>query len=138
MLNNLFTKKNSAIVEENELPSIASWANEKISENPLAIDVYQTSKNIIIKSDLPGILPEDLKISLHNDLLTIKCQREENLSISEKDYFYKECIVGSFSRSIILPAEVDNHRVEAALENGVLTITLHRSNENSIEIKTKK
>ena len=74
---------------------------------------------------------------MHNDLLTIKCKKEEDLTIKEEDYFYKECRFGSFSRSIILPSEVDNHRVDAELENGVLIITLHKINPNKIEIKTK-
>jgi len=138
MLNNLFTKKNQALVDENDYPSISEWAGEKDLESQLAIDVYQTPTEIIIKSALAGIGPENLKISLHNDLLTIKCKKEEDTSIKEEDYFYKECYFGSFSRSIILPAEVDNHRVDAVLENGLLTITLHKINSDQIEIRTKE
>ena len=138
MLNNLFTKKNQALIDENDYPSISEWAGEKDLENQLAIDVYQTPAEIIIKSALAGVSPENLKISLHNDLLTIKCKKEEDYNIKEEDYFYKECYFGSFSRSIILPAEVDNHRVDAVLENGLLTITLHKINFDQIKIKTKE
>lgn len=138
MLNNLFSKKNQALVDENDYPSISEWASEKDLENQLAIDVYQTPKEIIIKSAMAGVSPEDLKISLHNDLLTIKCKKIENTDIKEDDYFYKECYFGSFSRSIILPAEVDNHRVDAILENGLLTITLHKIHDNQIEVRTKE
>jgi Molecular chaperone (small heat shock protein) len=138
MLNNLFTKKNEALVEENEYPSITEWAGEKDLENQLALDVYQTPTEIIIKADIAGVKPEDLKISLHNDLLTIKCHKKENSSIKEEDYFYKECYYGSFSRSIILPAEVDNHKVDAALENGVLIITLHKTDSSQIKIRTNE
>ena len=138
MLNNLFAKKNQALIDENEYPSISEWAGEKDLENQLALDVYQTPNEIVIKADIAGVKPEDLKISLHNDLLTIKCKRGENTTISEEDYFYKECAVGSFSRSIILPSEVDNHQVDAELENGVLIITLHKINSNQIKVRTKK
>ena len=137
MLNNLFNKKNQALVDENDYPSISQWAEEKNLEGQLAIDVYQTPKEIIIKSTIAGVKPEELKISLHNDLLSIKGRRTENFDINEEDYFYKECYWGSFSRSIILPAEVDNRQVDAVLENGVLTITLHKINSNKIEIETK-
>jgi HSP20 family protein len=138
MLNNLFTKKSQALVNENDYPSISEWAGEKYLENQLAINVYQTPKEIIIKSAIAGVKPEDLKISLHNDLLTIKGHRIEDKSIKEEDYFYKECDFGSFSRSIILPAEVDNQKVDATLENGMLIITLHKTNPNKIEVRAKE
>jgi len=137
MLNNLFLKKNQAQVEEDNTSSISQWVGEKNLEGVLSINVYQTPKEIIIKSNVAGIKSEDLKISLHNDLLTIKGKREENNNTKEEDYFYKECYFGSFSRSIILPAEVDNHRVDAILEDGVLIITLHKISSGQIEVKTK-
>jgi HSP20 family protein len=137
MLNNLFTKKNQALLNEDYLPSISEWVGEKDLEGQLSVDVYQTPTEIVIKSTIAGIKPEDLKISLHNDLLTIKGRREEDINIKEEDYFYKECYFGSFSRSIILPAEVNNHEVDAILENGILTITLQKISHNQIEIKTK-
>jgi len=138
MLNNLFAKKGQAIISENDYPSISEWAGEKDLEGQLLIDVYQTPQEIIIKSTVAGINPEDLKISLHNDLLTIKGKRSEDNNIKEEDYFYKECYFGSFSRSIILPAEVNNQRVDAILENGVLTVTLHKINTKHIEVKSKE
>ena len=137
----IFNKKPnpSSIIKENDEPSIAEWLNyeENETEGQLAIDVFQTEKKIIIKSTIAGVKPEDLKISLHNDLLTIKGQRATKEEIKEEDYLYRECYWGAFSRSIILPAEVDNKRVEAELENGVLTITLYKNYPNQIEIKVK-
>jgi len=137
MLNNLFAKKNQTELDDDNSPSISQWTGEKDLEGQLSVDVYQTPQEIIIKSTIAGVKPEDLKISLHNDLLTIKGSRQENNNIREEDYFYKECYFGSFSRSIILPAEVDNHHVDAILENGILTITLQKVRGSQIEIKTK-
>ncbi|MEI6836137.1 MAG: Hsp20/alpha crystallin family protein [Candidatus Falkowbacteria bacterium] len=137
MLNNLFLKKDPSIIEDNELSSISEWVGEKDLEGELPIDVYQTPREIVIKSTIAGIKPEDLKISLHHDLLTIKGQRKAENNIKEEDYFYKECYFGSFSRSIILPAEVDSHQVDAVLENGLLIITLQKTHPSRIEIKTK-
>ena len=81
--------------------------------------------------------PEDLKISLHNDLLMIKGKRAIGKEFAEENYLFKECYWGPFSRSIILPAEVDNKRVEAEIENGVLTITLFKTIPENIQIKMK-
>ena len=136
----IFKKKNNEpIVKEDDEPSINSWfdyENEEM-EGQLAIDVFQTDKKIIIKSTIAGVVPENLKISLHNDLLTIRGRRTLKENVSEENYLYRECYWGPFSRSIILPSEVDNKKVEADLENGVLTITLYKSTPNKIEVKLK-
>ena len=131
--------KNISLTTAAEPESPAAWLNyeEPETEGQLAIDVYQTDKKIVIKSTIAGVQPEDLKISLHHDLLTIKGTRDSSKEIREEDYLYRECYWGSFSRSIILPAEVDNKKVEAELENGVLTITLYKSNPGQIEVKAK-
>jgi HSP20 family protein len=142
MLNNFFNKTNSGSASpENRVQKteedfrLDPWLEEKQTEGQLSIDVYQTTGEIIVKSTLAGVKPEDLKISLHNDLLTIKGKREEQQTIAEEDYLYKECYWGSFSRSIILPAEVEENKVQASLENGVLTITLKKTHRNQSEIK---
>lgn len=137
----LFNKKapKNKVVQEDNQSSIAEWLDyeEPETEGQLAIDVYQNSQKIIIKSTIAGVKPEDLKISLHHDLLTIKGSRSNKEEVREEDYLYRECYWGSFSRSLILPAEVDNKRVEAELENGVLTITLYKSRPGQIEVKAK-
>ena len=137
----LFYKKNTPppVLKTNDEPSIAEWLNyeDESAEGQLAIDVFQTEKKIIIKSTIAGVKPEDLKISLHHDLITIKGERSLGETVKEEDYLYQECYWGPFSRSIILPAEVDGKRVEAELESGVLTITLYKNNPSQIEIKVK-
>ncbi len=127
------------LVKEKNEAAISEWLDyeEPETEGQLAIDVYQGDKKIIVKSTIAGVKPEDLKISLHHDLLTIKGKREIKEEIKEEDYLYRECYWGSFSRAIILPAEVDNKRVEAELENGVLTITLYKVSPGKIAVKVK-
>jgi HSP20 family protein len=117
----------------------AAWLDyeEPDIEGQLSIDVYQDGEKIIVKSTIAGTKPEDLKISLHHDLLTIKGSRTAGQDIKDENYLYRECYWGSFSRSIILPTEVDNKRVEAELENGVLTITLYKSALGPIDVKVK-
>ncbi len=136
----IFNKKPKySLIEEKDESATAEWLNydhEEI-EGQLAVDVFQTEKKIIIKSTIAGVEPDNLKISLHNDLLTIKGRRSIKESVNEEDYLYRECYWGPFSRSIILPSEVDNKKVEADLENGVLTISLYKSTPSKIEIKVK-
>jgi len=131
-------KKNQEIIHEVE-PSINEWLeyeNEE-SEGQLAVDVFHDQERIVIKSTIAGARPEDLKISLHNDLLMIKGRRDVGEDVAEENFLFKECYWGPFSRSIILPAAVENKRVEAEIENGILTITLYKSAPSKIEIKMK-
>jgi len=137
----MFFPKNTgagALIREDH-SGVNEWLNyaEPETEGQLAIDVYQTAKKIIIKSTIAGAKPEDLKISLHHDLLTVSGVRESGAAVAEEDYLYRECYWGAFSRSIILPAEVDPKRVNAELENGVLTITLYKAETGQIEVKVK-
>lgn len=107
------------------------WFTEDY-EGQLAIDVYQTKENIIVKSTIAGVKPEDLEIYLHNDLLTIRGKREHQVENEEPDYFYKECYWGGFSRSVILPVEVQSDKVDATLKNGVLTVILPKANKSRL------
>lgn len=136
----IFNKKdkNQAVIQEDD-SSINDWlgADEIEAEGQLAIDVFHDEKKIVIKSTIAGANPEDLKISLHNDLLMIKGRRDIDENIPEENYLFKECYWGPFSRSVILPAEVDTKRVDAEIENGVLTITLYKTKPEKIEIKVK-
>lgn len=137
MLNNLFTKKTANLLEEESF-SDGEWVKEKESEGQLAIDVYQTKEGLAIKAILAGITTDELKISLHNDLLNIRTFPKNTFLVEENNYFYKECYFGPLSRSIILPADVDNQRVEASLENGVLTINLYQNKPTKIKIENKR
>lgn len=108
-------------------------------EGQLSIDVYQTPGEIVIKSTIAGVKPEDIDISINNDMLTIRGHRSMDKKIREDDYLYRECYWGSFSRSIILPVEVEGEKIEAELENGVLTVTLPKApNAKGISIKVKE
>ena len=135
MLFNKKLNKNLSPFSQEDSPWLEDNSNE--IEGQLSIDVYQTEKEIIVRSTLSGVKPENLKISLHHDLLTIKGFREEEDKIREEDFLYKECYWGSFSRSIILPFEVDNRDIKAEMENGILTISLKKIKPEKIEVISK-
>ena len=108
------------------------------SEGQLTIDVYQTPQDIIIKSAVAGVKPEDIDISITNDMVTIKGKREVEDTIKTEDYFYQECYWGRFSRSVILPVDVDSDRVSANLKNGILTVKLPKVDNAKVKkIKIK-
>jgi len=104
-----------------------NWPSNEFEEGQLSVDIYQTPTKLIIKSTIAGVKPEDIKISLHNDLLTIKGKRIMENEVKEEDYFFRECYWGSFSRSVILPVEVNAYKIEADLEDGILTIILPKA-----------
>lgn len=114
------------------------WLEEELPEGQLMVDVYQTDSHIIIKSTLSGVKPENLFISLNKDILTIKGKREVDSLVQESECLLQECYWGSFSRTLILPEEVNNKKIEAILENGVLTVSLEKVyKDQKIKIKVK-
>jgi len=111
----------------------ADWTPNE-TEGQLSIDVFQTPADIVIKSTIAGVKPENLDIAITNDMVTIRGRRESDQDLSKDDYFYQECYWGPFSRSIILPVDVQTDKSLATLKNGVLTIKLPKSEKT----KTKK
>lgn len=107
-------------------------------EGQLTIDVYQTPEEIVVESPIAGVDPEQLDINITNESVTIKGKRERQHKVKEEDYFYQECYWGKFSRSVILPQEIDSEKAEATIKNGILTIRLPKLNrQKSKKLKVK-
>jgi len=115
------------IVQETENPSSSQedWLSEY--EGQLTIDMYQTKDNVIIKSTIAGVKPEDIDVTIANDMVTIRGERKRDFEASSEDYFYQECYWGSFSRSVVLPVDVDIENVAADLKDGILTVILPKA-----------
>ena len=117
-----------------------NWFNEDYEEGELAVDVYQDEDNVYVKSTIAGVNPDDVDVSIHNDMLTIRGKRQQERGAKEADYFYQECFWGSFSRSIILPVEVKAEKIDAFLKDGILTVVLPKVKKGKpakIKIKDK-
>jgi len=111
-----------------------SWLEEAdAEEGQLTIDVYQTDQEIIIKSTIAGVKPEDIDISINNDMVTIRGKRTKDEQVTTENYYYQELYWGTFSRSIILPVEVDPDKTKATIKNGILTIKLPKSEKTKIK-----
>lgn len=96
----------------------------EMEEGELSVDVYQTSNEIIIEAMVAGVKPEDLHLSITRDMVTIKGRRDGNTQVTHDDYFYKELYWGSFTRTILLPHEVEIEEAEAVEKHGLLIIRL--------------
>jgi len=103
------------------------------AEGQLTIDVYQTENEIVIKSTIAGVKPEDLDVSINNDMVTIRGERKNEEIVSSENYYYQECYWGGFSRSVVLPVEILSEKSEASLKNGILTIRLPKADTTKIK-----
>ena len=98
------------------------------NEGELAVDVYETAKAIFIKTAIAGVKPEDLKLSLTADMLTIRGVRHDETAAGDnRKYLSQECHWGAFSRTIILPGEVNTAKAEALFKSGLLVIKLPKA-----------
>ena len=117
-----------------ETKTASRWPEQ---EGQLATDVYQTEDELVIQTTIAGVRPENLDITAQGDIVIIRGKRD-NPNKEEKNYFYKECYWGAFSREIILPAEADTARAEAIMQDGVLTIRMpkiERDKKSKIEVR---
>jgi len=114
------------------------WSEES-AEGQLPVDVYQTPTDIFIKTLIPGTKVDDLDISITRDMVTIKGKREASREIAEDDYFFRELYWGSFSRTILLPQEIDVEGADANEKLGLLTIRLpkiDKSRQTKLRVKS--
>lgn len=108
------------------------WLEEY--EGQLAIDAYQTNEYVIVKAPIAGVKPQDLEISITDEVVTVKGQRHQEVSTAEADYFCQECYWGSFSRSYVLPIPVDADKAQANLKDGILTLTIPKQEKSKTRI----
>lgn len=117
--------------------STPEWPWLGREEPPL--DMYQTDKDVVVKASLPGIKPEEVNISITGDTLTIEADHKEEEESRERKYFHREQRY-SFTRTVRIPVEVDSDKADASLEDGVLTLTLPKTEKRQakrINVKSK-
>ncbi len=119
---------------QKELKESKNEVPDSESEGQLTIDVYQTPSDIVVESAIAGVNPDDIDIDVTNDSITIKGSRHRDKEVKDEDYFYQECYWGRFSRSVILPQEVDPESADVKFKNGILTVRLPKL----IKQKSKK
>jgi HSP20 family protein len=103
-----------------------------------SLDVAETKNELVVKAEVPGMDPKDIDISLSDGMLTIRGEKRQEKEEKEADYHLVERSYGSFTRSVQLPKEVQSDKIGASYKNGILKISLPKSEEaKKKEIKIK-
>ena len=103
-----------------------------------ALDVVDTEDAFLVRATLPGLTPEDIEVSVEDDVLTIKAEHSEEREESDEHFLLRERRSGSYRRTVRLPVGVDGENVSAEIKDGVLTLTLPKREEHKpkqIEVK---
>ncbi len=119
----------------------AEWS-ESAEEEPseLAVDVYQTPDEIVVKAMAAGVRPEDLDIDISRDMVVITGIRKEGSLAETGDYIHQELFWGSFSRTIVLPEEIDPETSIATEKNGLIIVRLpkiDKKRRTKIRVKSR-
>lgn len=115
------------------------FAEEDAPEGQLTVDMYKTETEIVIKTMIAGVKPEDLDINITRDMVSIKGKRDINEDVEDADYFQQELYWGSFSRTITLPEEIEVEEADAVEKHGLLTITLpklDKAKKSKLKVKS--
>jgi len=106
------------------------WRLLENSENQGAgfpVEISETNEGIRVKAALPGVRPEDVEITVANDVLTIRAQHMEETEDQQRTYYRREMAYGGLNRSFSLPTSVDSDRAEAKFDNGMLVLFLPKA-----------
>jgi HSP20 family protein len=127
------------LFEESFVRPRAGWL-APLGDGSLAVDMYETDEEVVVKTTVPGVKSEDIDVSITGDLLTIKGETKTEEKVEKANYIRQERRYGAFSRSLTLPSTVVADKATAEFENGVLTLTLPKAEEvkpKTIKVKAK-
>jgi len=105
-----------------------------------AVDLAEREDEFTLKVELPGVNKDDVKITMQDNMLTIRGEKKQQQESKEGNYYHLERSYGSFQRSFALPATVKGDKIEAMYRDGVLSITLPKAEEakrKEVEVKVK-
>lgn len=105
-----------------------------------SVDLVKKDDHLVLRADLPGIKPDEVKIEVEDDVLTVSGEHREEKEEKKEDYLRRERRYGSFARSMILPKGVSADDIEASCEDGVLEVTIPApkgEEKQKVEIKPK-
>ncbi len=104
------------------------------------VDIYEDSESVVIKAELPDIDQKDIEVKIEDNTLTLRGERKQEKDLKKENYHRIERYYGTFQRSFSLPHTINQEKVKASCERGVLTITLPKREETkpkqiNVEIK---
>jgi len=112
--------------------TIDQKAGQKKEWQPV-VDIIKKDKKVIVTAELPGISKEDISIDVNEEVLTLKGERKYENEVKEADFYRKERISGSFSRSFVLPAGVSTEEINAEYKDGILTIKIPEAQKEEVK-----
>lgn len=120
------TKEAAKMFTDPEEKNETDWLEsaEEDLEGQLAVDVYETADDVVIKAPIAGVKPADLDIAVTDETVTVKGERMDMVNEEGRNYHAQECYWGVFSRTYSLPVSVDAEKANAVLKDGILTVTL--------------
>ena len=131
--------ENDSTDRRQSAPRTQEWNTEE-PQGELAVDVYQTADAIVVKALVAGVQPGAIDIALTREMLTVSGTREDEREVEDDGYFQRELYWGSFSRTILLPEEVDVDMAEASEKHGILMIRLPKVNkkkQTKLKVRTR-
>lgn len=131
--------KRMAISDEDNVLS-EEWSEPEEETSELAVDVYQTLDEVVVKAMAAGVKPEDLDIDISRDMVIISGHRKEGSMAETGDYITQELFWGSFTRTIVLPEEIDPEQTIATEKNGLIIIRLpklDKKRRTKVKVKSR-
>lgn len=113
-------KKETASSEFEQTESVPDWHDQQ--EGELAVDVISNEKFLIAISTMAGANIEQVSVNIHNDLLTIRGERKLPIEEEKYEVYHQECYWGPFSRSVVLPVDIEADQAFAEYKNGILKV----------------
>lgn len=107
-------------------------------EGQLTLDIFREGDDMVVQAFVAGVTSPDLDVSITQDMLTIRGKRAAQREVNRENYYYRELYWGTFSRSVMLPEEVDVDSAQASTKNGLLTIRLKkldRARTSKLQVK---
>lgn len=133
------TGSSHVVDEKARQPRGENWGEQEDTGAQLAVDVYQTPTEITVIAMIAGVKSEDLDIAITREMVVIKAKRDEPEAPEKEKYIYKELYWGPFSRTIVLPEEIDADASEAVEKHGLLIIRMPKVNKHlskSLKVKS--
>lgn len=106
------------------------WSSQG-GEGKLSVDVIDVGEEIVVLAPMAGARQDAIEVFVHNDIITIRGQRDLPLPSLVKEIIHTECYWGAFSRTVVLPAEVKAEQARAEYKNGVLTVRIPKRSINA-------
>ena len=103
------------------------FINAESYEASMPVEVSETDNELVVQAALPGVNPDEVDVTVNNDVLTIKGEHKETTEEGKREFYRREIRYGSFNRSFTLPVKVDADQAEAHFDNGVLTLRLPKA-----------